>query len=188
MRETCGLRRVGRPSMVNGVKSRWAGELSHSWRAAAGAKPEQQTPPVRRRRRRSQALAQEAFGIFVATGDNLLSRALIQMMKAQGLSRRSSSKQTLPYEQPSNARSCSLETSHAPQMRSCTLRLDRNSIARVRASTALHSWNGRKSKGSFSLCMRSARAPQPMDQQKRNLLLSCCAREVDLTKKCTIAS
>jgi len=37
------------------------------------------------RQRRSQALAREAFAIFVATGDNLLSRALIQMMKGARL-------------------------------------------------------------------------------------------------------
>lgn len=47
----------------------------------------------------------------------------------------------------SNARSCSLETSHVPLMRSCTLRVDTNSIARVRASgIALHSWNREKAR------------------------------------------
>jgi hypothetical protein len=40
---------------------------------------------VRQRRRRSQALAQEAFAIVVATGDNLLSQALIQIMKGASL-------------------------------------------------------------------------------------------------------
>lgn len=43
-----------------------------------------------------------------------------------------------------------LEISHATKMRSCTLRVDRNSVARARASgIALHSWNGRKSEGTL---------------------------------------
>lgn len=37
---------------------------------------------MRQRRRCSHAPAQEAFAIFVATGGNLLLRALIQMMKS----------------------------------------------------------------------------------------------------------
>lgn len=67
--------------MLNGVKSGWDGELSHSWREQWPARsPDSRLPPVRQRR--SQALAQQAFAIFLATGDNLLSRALILMMKA----------------------------------------------------------------------------------------------------------
>lgn len=63
--------------MRNGMKSGWDGELSHSWREQRPARsPNSRLPPVRHRRRRSQELAQEAFAVFVATGDNLLSRAV----------------------------------------------------------------------------------------------------------------
>jgi hypothetical protein len=63
--------------MLNGVKSRWDGELSHSWREQRTARSlNSRLPPVRQRRRRIQVLAQEAFAIFVATGDNLIARGV----------------------------------------------------------------------------------------------------------------
>lgn len=78
MRETFGIRKVGRRSVLNGVKSGWDRERSHSWseQQPAGSR-DSGLPPVRQRRRRSQAPAQEAFVIFLATGDNLHLRALI---------------------------------------------------------------------------------------------------------------
>lgn len=57
MHEIYGPRRVGRRSMLNGVKSGWDGELSHGWREQRPARsPNSRLPPVRQRR--SQALAQ----------------------------------------------------------------------------------------------------------------------------------
>lgn len=48
--------------MVNGVKSRWTGEHSHSWREQRPIQSRNsKLPPVCQRR--SQALAQEAFAI-----------------------------------------------------------------------------------------------------------------------------
>ncbi|CAN7229115.1 hypothetical protein LJR228_000851 [Mesorhizobium caraganae] len=70
--------------MLIGLKSGWDGKPSHSWREQRPARSQDnRLPPVRQRR--SQALAQEAFAILVATGDNRLSRALIQMMKGARL-------------------------------------------------------------------------------------------------------
>lgn len=88
MHEIYGPRRVGRRSMLNGVKSGWDGELSHGWREQRPARsPNSRLPPVRQRRSQACAISFRALRHY---------RRQSSLGRAQDLSWRSSSKQALP--------------------------------------------------------------------------------------------